>query len=124
MTMPFGVHKGLPLEDLPDSYIEWLSGIDLRSPLSGAVQKEARRRRSNCADQVDSNHNRFLTLHMQPADAPFFREIIDAGYRVLARKVHPDTGGSAAQMQSLNSLVSSLRQQVSGPGLLRAAPKQ
>lgn len=39
--MPFGKFKGIYLHDLPDDYLEWLSGLDnLREPLLTWVQEE------------------------------------------------------------------------------------
>jgi exodeoxyribonuclease X len=37
MTMPFGKHKGEPVEDLPSDYIEWLLA---ECELRPALQKE------------------------------------------------------------------------------------
>jgi len=44
-TMPFGLHKGKPLDTLPDDYLLWLGCLDdLRQPLLGAVLREMGRR--------------------------------------------------------------------------------
>jgi uncharacterized protein (DUF3820 family) len=44
-TMPFGLHKGKPLVELPDDYLLWLSCLnDLRQPLLGHVLREMGRR--------------------------------------------------------------------------------
>lgn len=46
-TMPFGLHKGKPLDDLPDDYLLWLSCLDdLRQPLLGRILAEMGRRLS------------------------------------------------------------------------------
>lgn len=37
--MPFGKHKGTPLNDLPVDYLKWLSTIELREPLASAVRE-------------------------------------------------------------------------------------
>jgi len=42
--MPFGRHKGTPLEALPPDYVVWLSTLDLRDPLRSAVVVELGRR--------------------------------------------------------------------------------
>jgi uncharacterized protein (DUF3820 family) len=43
--MPFGKHKGTPLEKLPSEYLLWLGCLDtLRQPLLGHVLKEMVRR--------------------------------------------------------------------------------
>jgi hypothetical protein len=44
-VMPFGKHRGTPLEDLPAEYLLWLGCLpDLRQPLLGAVLREMGRR--------------------------------------------------------------------------------
>ena len=43
--MPFGVHKGTRLDELPNDYLLWLSCLnDLRQPLFGRVLRELGRR--------------------------------------------------------------------------------
>lgn len=43
--MPFGKYKGKLIVDLPDEYLEWLSGVgDLHPPLSIAIMRELRER--------------------------------------------------------------------------------
>ena len=42
--MPFGKHKGTPLEELPSEYLLWLGCLDLRQPLIGHVLREMGRR--------------------------------------------------------------------------------
>jgi uncharacterized protein (DUF3820 family) len=37
LKMPFGKHKGASLKDIPGDYLRWLSTIELREPLRGAV---------------------------------------------------------------------------------------
>ncbi len=44
-VMPFGAHKGTPLDQLPSDYLLWLGCLnDLRQPLLGFVLKEMGRR--------------------------------------------------------------------------------
>jgi hypothetical protein len=47
MKMPFGKYRGIPIEDLPDDYLDSLSTIDLRAPLQDAVEMESDRRNSH-----------------------------------------------------------------------------
>ncbi|MBI5579603.1 MAG: DUF3820 family protein [Deltaproteobacteria bacterium] len=37
MRMPFGKFKGVPIGEIETSYLQWLSTIELRDPLRGAV---------------------------------------------------------------------------------------
>jgi len=44
-TVPFGLYKGKPLDELPDDYLLWLGCLDdLRQPLLGHVLREMGRR--------------------------------------------------------------------------------
>jgi uncharacterized protein (DUF3820 family) len=47
-TMPFGKHKGLPFEEVPTSYLQWVLTGKLRSPFGkqvrAAVESELQRR--------------------------------------------------------------------------------
>jgi hypothetical protein len=40
---------------------------------------------------------------------PMLEEILKSGYKAIARKVHPDVGGSTEQMQKLNGMMTALR---------------
>jgi len=95
MKMPFGRHQGVPLNLLPDPYLQWLMTIDLREPLASAVAAEWAALRN-------------------PAhpDLILARHVIDAGFRVLAKTHHPDAGGDVKAMQKLNSTVTRLRRQL------------
>lgn len=101
MRMPFGAHKGQPLHLLPDDYLEWLLSIELREPLREGVLKEW--------------HTRRNPANADPVTA---RALIDKGYRQLAKKAHPDCGGTTVAMQRLNRTMEWLRRQLE---LLRSA---
>jgi hypothetical protein len=99
-TMPFGVHRGRPLAELPDDYFAWLLTIELREPLRGAVGQE-RARRARCARKAP-----------QLPDPRVAEEIIGAGLRSLTRRHHPDAGGSHEAMLAVNAAAEWLRQTV------------
>jgi uncharacterized protein (DUF3820 family) len=40
LNMPFGKYQGMDLSSVPDSYLEWLTSIEIRQPLLGAVLGE------------------------------------------------------------------------------------
>jgi uncharacterized protein (DUF3820 family) len=42
--LPFGKYQGVPLDDLPDSYLSWLGTIELRAPLDRLVEEVAEAR--------------------------------------------------------------------------------
>jgi hypothetical protein len=84
MVMPFGKHRGLALAAIPTDYLQWLAGLDdLREPLKGAVIAELLARRQA------------VQLPLLPCPDPALAErLVATGRRVLARKLHPDVGGT------------------------------
>jgi len=95
-TMPFGKYAGIPLHELPSEYFEWLCGLNtLRSPLREAVLAEKERR------------ERAKTLDPQIA-----MDIVNTGFRTLAKQCHPDLGGQHVAMQKLNAAHDWLKNQV------------
>ncbi len=107
--MPFGRFRGWPLGELPDSYIVWLIALpDLRPPLAGAIRREAEARGLLTPVATEAGP----ALRFASADAGLVREVLDAGYRQVARRMHPDAGGDAERMRHLNVLAESLRAQL------------
>jgi uncharacterized protein (DUF3820 family) len=98
VRMPFGVHKGTPISSLPDDYLEWLTTIELREPLRGAVLEEQVRRTPS-------------TQHAG-LDRALAKKVIDTGFRTLAQQFHPDRGGDLRTMQRLNGTVDWLRKRL------------
>ena len=111
MDMPFGKHKGTPLDELPDDYLVWLYDLDnLFPPLRRAVDEEYESRWGPAweappppppveprATNLTTDENALLT------------EMLRAGYRALALKNHPDQGGSTGAMEKLNLLMEKVR---------------
>lgn len=84
--MPFGRYRGLHLAELPESYLAWLLALhDLREPLRSAVHAEQQRRRGA------GRPGPMLRPCPDPALAV---SVIGAGLRTLAKKTHPEVGGS------------------------------
>jgi len=108
MTTPFGKWKGARIEDLPDDYLYWLTEIELDEPLRSAINREWLRRNQTSATAPANT----TTIRLKPEDLPLARKVFDAGYRTMARKLHPDAGGDAAQMQGLNLLAENVRTQL------------
>jgi hypothetical protein len=101
-NMPFGKFKGIPIEVLPDAYLHWLSGLeDLREPLRSAIYCEWRKRFD---DEDYSRADAFTS-----GEATLLRQILEAGYRTLSLRMHPDCGGSHESMLRLNQLMNKLR---------------
>jgi hypothetical protein len=88
--MPFGKHKGWPLVDVPDDYLAWLLSLGhLREPLRSAVESERVRRATR-----------------EHVDPRLVEDVISAGRRALARRHHPDVGGSHELMLALDAACS------------------
>ncbi len=92
--MPFGKYQNWRIENLPDDYLEWLLSIDLRKPLLQAVQSEAQRRGLILKD---------------PPSTLVIAQLIVVGYKQLAKKYHPDCGGSHMDMVRLNEAYENLK---------------
>ncbi len=91
--MPFGKWRGLPLTEIPESYLSWVLEV-AREPLRTAILRELARRGAS-EPPVPG-----LDLRIDPVAA---LDLIDAGRRALARKHHPDVaGGDAARMATIN----------------------
>lgn len=91
--MPFGRYRGTPVRDLPDAYLEWLLALDdLREPIRSAVLAEHRRRATTTRD----------TRRPGALDHEIAERLIAAGYRRLAREMHPDAGGDPARFRALS----------------------
>lgn len=114
MTMPFGKFSGVDIGDLPDDYVRWLLTIDLRPRLRSAVEREAAYRGIEVEheDETVGCSAAAISLHIAAVDLPLARRVFDEGYRTVAKKLHPDTGGDVAQMSALNALADSLRGQL------------
>ncbi len=70
----------------------------------------SRQSRTHRTDAPPSGGNDyFATLHLRPTAPP---ELIDAAYRTLAKRFHPDRGGDTATMQQLNGAYAALRERV------------
>lgn len=91
--MPFGKYRGRPVEDVPAGYLAWLlEETDVREPHRSAIRDELAWRLDLVPDSA-----------LQLAPPPAIAEIVSAGYRALASRLHPDHGGATCHMQQLNS---------------------
>jgi hypothetical protein len=101
MKMPFGKHKGAPLDALPSDYFAWLLSLDLKEPLKSALAMERERRYCERAEAVSLDSVKGAA-----------KEIVSVGYRTLAQRWHPDHGGDHKKMQAINAAKEYLEQRI------------
>jgi hypothetical protein len=114
-AMPFGRYRGCPIEEIPGDYLAWLlDTVELRPWLRGAVHRELDHRAGRCHEDRGSSAPLPASpgIRIRQEQLPLARRLIDAGYRALAKKIHPDVDGDFRQMQALNALAESLRAQI------------
>jgi hypothetical protein len=109
MKMPFGKHKGEPFAALPDDYLDWLTTIDLRPRLRAAVYAEIRRR-----EEEELNARSRGSVSLTCPEPRVARELVGAGLRSLARRYHPDAGGSHNEMIRVTACADWLRALIDG----------
>jgi hypothetical protein len=117
VVMPFGRHRGEPLDELPHSYLRWLLKQDLREPLRSHLREEAQRREADEQDTHEAYRNQHRhqappRRHAAPPVADV-DDVITSGVRALAKKYHPDlAGGDLVRMQQINHAADWLRSKV------------
>ena len=92
MLMPFGKHKGEPVNQLPLDYLYWLvHNTALREPLSTVVKHAYK-------------------VAMGAYDPPVKDSSdVQKAYRRLALKWHPDRGGNTSAMAALNDFMEAIK---------------
>jgi putative quorum-sensing-regulated virulence factor len=91
-TFPFGKHKGLPLSEVPEDYLEWY----LRTTKEQITTIEEELQRRELADL---------------ATGTWKEKLIKAGYRTLMKQYHPDSGGTTSDAQQVNAAFEALKRQ-------------
>lgn len=135
MRLEFGKHKGQDISEVPTQYLEWLLRADVNSLGPGGklhVESELFRRRQKQRAEQDRWRARYESFRGEswgeeprrsqslggvqvviPAQRlALVVELIEAGFRALSMKLHPDKGGTTEQMQELNELRTQLRNQL------------
>lgn len=97
MILSFGKYAGRELQDVPRSYLRWL----LRSSrqLVAAIEEELE-------EYPDTRRLSAPPIEELPAIS---RELIEAGYRAMLLKRHPDAGGDHEAAVELNLAMEQLR---------------
>jgi hypothetical protein len=91
----WGKYEGQPLKDVPEPYLHFL--------IAGSQAT---------VEQLQAELDR--RAQIEEASQPTVRRIVDAGYRELAKRCHPDSGGDPDAMRELNAAVSALRALLEG----------
>lgn len=106
--LPFGKFRGHDVADVPGSYLSWLyfEAERLDPSLHRAIRTELAGR---LGATLDREAPRLLPAP-QVADAA--RAIVDTGYRVTAKRAHPDIGGDHRQMIAVSDARDYLRRAV------------
>jgi hypothetical protein len=110
--MPFGRYKGWLLSELPVDYLAWLiARPNLREPLRSCCEWEWERRMRS-AGRPPPTPDQVGRVRVEPEDFAMFRQLVEAGFRQMALRFHPDHGGRAEDMRQLNLLMEKLREQL------------
>jgi hypothetical protein len=105
--MPFGKYKNWLIRDLPLDYLLWVTSIELRQPLRGAIDDEVRRRQDETEDEDEFEPE--ARRGRQP-DRNMVERIVDCGMKTLARRHHPDVGGDHRTMVAILAAADWLKQ--------------
>jgi hypothetical protein len=112
MKMPFGRHAGRELDELPDPYLKWLGRIELQPPLSDAVRREFKRRKTGAALEPRLVSFPAVYVKIPRNDRQLARRLVNAGYSVLAKKLDPAAEGDPDIKQRLDALAETVREQL------------
>lgn len=87
----FGKYGDLPLNEVPREYLEWL--IENNKSKNKLLEDELSRR-----DLAEA------------ANESMVEQMIKVGFREMAKKHHPDSGGSSSAMQEVNAAYEKLKE--------------
>jgi hypothetical protein len=122
MRIWFGKHKDKDFSETPLDYLYWLSENVGQVRLRKIVEEELDRRRRHYREESEQREREWREKMKEQRrrlggksriDSGLATEIIEAGFRSLAKKFHPDLGGDLKQMQELNNVVEKLREEFS-----------
>ncbi|NMC19936.1 MAG: hypothetical protein GYA33_05885 [Thermogutta sp.] len=111
MKMPFGRYRGATLSSVPESYLCWLlDNADLSPTLERAVserlgiedlKRERRQLEAEC--QALAYERARLAAGKANVRPKIDDDLINKWYRDLAKRFHPDHGGSHEAMKGVNA---------------------
>jgi hypothetical protein len=97
MKLWFGKYEDMEVSEVPDGYLAYLLDYERK-----AIERETRLVEEVEKEIAFRETQRFATLTVA-------QQIIEAGYRALAMKLHPDAGGNHDDMVELNATAEKLR---------------
>jgi hypothetical protein len=104
MILQFGKYKGKDAADVPTDYVKWLE----RTQTANLRELRAQMRKLGLTTSQDTTVV-YKTAGLTAAQL----EMMETGYRHLARQRHPDHGGSNEAMRGLNDAIATARRSVS-----------
>jgi len=79
-----------------------------------AWEEAQARARARAREEARRQHEASSRVYMSSEDQAIALDLINAGYRAMSRKHHPDLGGSHEQMVAINKICDKLRNMISG----------
>jgi hypothetical protein len=107
MTLRFGKWKGVPLTEIPESYLTWLLGqdwlwISVRAQIEDELDTRLRARQwEQRQRQQQRSHRAFLGE--KTVDPALAATVVKRGFKALTLEQHPDVGGSHEGMIRLTA---------------------
>ncbi len=109
MYMPFGKHRGRPLEDVPHTYLLWV--LDNCTNISGTLRAEIER-----VLDVGPRQRQEPDRHNGHQTGALAVDTVSAWYRRLAMEFHPDHRGNHEGMKAINRARDVLLEMVGNQG--------
>ena len=100
MIFQFGKYKGKDAADVPTDYVKWLE----RTQTASLRELRAQMRKLGLTTSQDTT-----VTYRAAGLTPLQLEMMELGYRNLARQRHPDHGGSNDAMRDLNDAIARAR---------------
>jgi hypothetical protein len=109
MRLTYGKYKGEDVEDIPESYLEWIEK-DKADELNELQQAMERRGLSTNRPRPKTTVK--TVVQETTKVTPLQLEMMELGYKKLALARHPDRGGNTRDMQLLNDAITKARKPV------------